>query len=128
MCVFFLVYGDHRGLHVWTHSFPTRRSSDLWTRRPSTRWPGPGPPCGCCWWSMRRVPEEGESAGRDGARSEEHTSALQSLMRISYAVFCLKKKADNWNKKHQCNEELYNARKHMLDHSYKNESVAVTCK
>src|SRR3546814_10144335 len=29
--------------------------------------------------------------GRDG-RSEEHTSELQSLMRISYAVFCLKKK------------------------------------
>src|SRR3546814_1567589 len=31
-----------------------------------------------------------------GARSEEHTSELQSLMRISYAVFCLKKK----NNKH----------------------------
>src|SRR3546814_4524984 len=33
-------------------------------------------------------------AGRPGAaeRSEEHTSELQSLMRISYAVFCLKKK------------------------------------
>src|SRR3546814_3241294 len=30
--------------------------------------------------------------GRNGARSEEHTSELQSLMRISYAVFCLKKK------------------------------------
>src|SRR3546814_1772651 len=30
-------------------------------------------------------------AGAD-ARSEEHTSELQSLMRISYAVFCLKKK------------------------------------
>src|SRR3546814_3982700 len=28
-------------------------------------------------------------------RSEEHTSELQSLMRISYAVFCLKKKRDN---------------------------------
>src|SRR3546814_8397980 len=28
----------------------------------------------------------------DTARSEEHTSELQSLMRISYAVFCLKKK------------------------------------
>src|SRR3546814_7857395 len=28
------------------------------------------------------------------ARSEEHTSALQSLMRISYAVFCLKKKTN----------------------------------
>src|SRR3546814_1065842 len=29
---------------------------------------------------------------RNGSRSEEHTSELQSLMRISYAVFCLKKK------------------------------------
>src|SRR3546814_9700411 len=29
---------------------------------------------------------------RDTPRSEEHTSELQSLMRISYAVFCLKKK------------------------------------
>src|SRR3546814_9572848 len=28
-------------------------------------------------------------------RSEEHTSELQSLMRISYAVFCLKKKSEN---------------------------------
>src|SRR3546814_10785365 len=31
------------------------------------------------------------------ARSEEHTSELQSLMRISYAVFCLKKKKKNSN-------------------------------
>src|SRR3546814_8423263 len=31
-------------------------------------------------------------------RSEEHTSELQSLMRISYAVFCLKKKKKNKNK------------------------------
>src|SRR3546814_17446958 len=31
-------------------------------------------------------------------RSEEHTSELQSLMRISYAVFCLKKKKQNNNK------------------------------
>src|SRR3546814_8657377 len=30
--------------------------------------------------------------GHSNARSEEHTSELQSLMRISYAVFCLKKK------------------------------------
>src|SRR3546814_3183236 len=30
--------------------------------------------------------------GAPAARSEEHTSELQSLMRISYAVFCLKKK------------------------------------
>src|SRR3546814_10231412 len=32
-------------------------------------------------------------------RSEEHTSELQSLMRISYAVFCLKKKKINYTKK-----------------------------
>src|SRR3546814_5257706 len=31
------------------------------------------------------------------ARSEEHTSELQSLMRISYAVFCLKKKTQTQN-------------------------------
>src|SRR3546814_10002169 len=31
-------------------------------------------------------------------RSEEHTSELQSLMRISYAVFCLKKKTNKHNK------------------------------
>src|SRR3546814_2623192 len=31
----------------------------------------------------------------DSGRSEEHTSELQSLMRISYAVFCLKKKKNN---------------------------------
>src|SRR3546814_8958229 len=47
----------------------------------------------------RRVDQEAEYAGaqhvpeghRDEARSEEHTSELQSLMRNSYAVFCLKK-------------------------------------
>src|SRR3546814_3750828 len=33
-----------------------------------------------------------------GRRSEEHTSELQSLMRISYAVFCLKKKNKTQNK------------------------------
>src|SRR3546814_4605475 len=45
------------------------------------------------------LPEEGfavEDQGRNAPmprdRSEEHTSELQSLMRISYAVFCLKKK------------------------------------
>src|SRR3546814_3990576 len=39
------------------------------------------------------VPRENMETGRPiGLRSEEHTSELQSLMRISYAVFCLKKK------------------------------------
>src|SRR3546814_6339409 len=37
------------------------------------------------------VTESAKQAGLD-RRSEEHTSELQSLMRISYAVFCLKKK------------------------------------
>src|SRR3546814_8094615 len=35
------------------------------------------------------------------ARSEEHTSELQSLMRISYAVFCLKKKTHNNHQEQQ---------------------------
>src|SRR3546814_8208190 len=39
----------------------------------------------------------------EGHRSEEHTSALQSLMRISYAVFCLKKK--NQQKIHSTNTQ-----------------------
>src|SRR3546814_7566661 len=57
--------------------------------------------------TLRRMGERGDIirtmqrafAGRGDApapRSEEHTSELQSLMRLSYAVFCLKKK----NKKH----------------------------
>src|SRR3546814_7421986 len=37
-------------------------------------------------------------SGGKGRRSEEHTSELQSLMRISYAVFCLKKKNTQINK------------------------------
>src|SRR3546814_10401840 len=37
-------------------------------------------------------------------RSEEHTSELQSLMRISYAVFCLKKKTQKTN--HQANHNI----------------------
>src|SRR3546814_5737326 len=36
-----------------------------------------------------------EAMAGQQVRSEEHTSELQSLMRISYAVFCLKKKTNN---------------------------------
>src|SRR3546814_4425108 len=39
--------------------------------------------------------EAGCAVQAPGERSEEHTSELQSLMRISYAVFCLKKKKKN---------------------------------
>src|SRR3546814_5558813 len=47
---------------------------------------------GGCFWGMEAVFEQvkGVTSVVSG-RSEEHTSALQSLMRISYAVFCLKK-------------------------------------
>src|SRR3546814_3558553 len=50
-------------------------------------------------------PERGRDAGEAEAdppheRSEEHTSELQSLMRISYAVFCLKKKKKDKNTPH----------------------------
>src|SRR3546814_7888615 len=38
---------------------------------------------------------------RVAGRSEEHTSELQSLMRISYAVFCLQKKKQIQQKQHQ---------------------------
>src|SRR3546814_7847228 len=45
-----------------------------------------------------RIGEERRHGGVDPPiRSEEHTSELQSLMRISYAVFCLKKKQNNNN-------------------------------
>src|SRR3546814_2324309 len=37
-------------------------------------------------------PKLHDEENKDARRSEEHTSELQSLMRISYAVFCLKKK------------------------------------
>src|SRR3546814_8619267 len=48
-----------------------------------------------CCPAEPKMPPGGVLAGwwpKGSARSEEHTSELQSLMRISYAVFCLKKK------------------------------------
>src|SRR3546814_3699266 len=104
-----------------THSFPTRRSSDLgdaankaaairalgeiaaWFKRVE-----PHSPVSflleraVLWsdtpldqWLAEVVPDESNLDGirsRIGLRSEEHTSELKSLMRNSYAVFCLKKK------------------------------------
>src|SRR3546814_7926940 len=70
------------------------RADRLWPRR--ARVPraadrrGRGARSGCDRFIARR----GDRA-RLAGRSEEHTSELQSLMRISYAVFCLKKKKQN---------------------------------
>src|SRR3546814_7968907 len=47
------------------------------------------------WWPTSSPPT---SPWRRSARSEEHTSELQSLMRISYAVFCLQKKTPRHTK------------------------------
>src|SRR3546814_8914971 len=49
---------------------------------------------GACQGGARTVPLVARAVS-GGHRSEEHTSELQSLMRISYAVFCLKTKKQN---------------------------------
>src|SRR3546814_9903486 len=70
--------------------FPTRRSSDLQSIEDVMAY------CRLPTVSAHGTAIE-ETAGYTVAllRSEEHTSELQSLMRISYAVFCLKKKKKN---------------------------------
>src|SRR3546814_7823943 len=52
------------------------------------------------WEVVLATLDDGTHRGRgEASRSEEHTSELQSLMRISYAVFCLKKKKNTDNQK-----------------------------
>src|SRR3546814_3942415 len=46
-------------------------------------------------WPFNFVKDVDQAAQLAAYRSEEHTSELQSLMRISYAVFCLKKQKTN---------------------------------
>src|SRR3546814_2585974 len=114
MCFYFYGHVGHRYLHVLTHSIPTRRSSDLRASRvivmhrgrvveqgparqileapqhPYTKSLVAAAPSVA---AVRLRPEEFRAARLGIAgRSEEHTSELQSLMRISYAVLCLKKK------------------------------------
>src|SRR3546814_10060887 len=109
---FFEGSGEHRDRHVLTHSFPTRRSSDLDLRRGAgrdllrpadlagaldaadrLRDDGGGPAGPSKGVSSRQAMRASRTMPRLLAwRSEEHTSELQSLMRISYAVFCLKTK------------------------------------
>src|SRR3546814_6894343 len=82
-----------------THSVPTRRASDL---RLARQGPGGGegdPGAG---------PQGRGDQGRQ--RSEEHTSEIQSLMRISYAVFCSKK-----NKQQRPTEMLMPSIKNISD-------------
>src|SRR3546814_8080224 len=90
---FFSLYGDHRDLHVLTHSFPTRRSSDLHHRRADEIGIGGGQHAGQAA-DHAGDDEGGQPVTEHRVRSEEHTSELQSLMRISYAGLCLKNKND----------------------------------
>src|SRR3546814_6003294 len=48
---------------------------------------------------------QAQSLSHQSRRSEEHTSELQSLMRISYAVFCLKKKKTRTNNHNNITEK-----------------------
>src|SRR3546814_5508356 len=64
------------------HEHGVRRKGDIEPHAADHGKRGDDPHCG---GAKRPVPR------RVRARSEEHTSELQSLMRISYAVFCLKK-------------------------------------
>src|SRR3546814_5937987 len=97
---FFSLYCDHRDLPALTPAFPARRSSDL-PVRPDCPSPAPRPRrrCGRAPVPVRATSRRWRRSLRPQRmpsirlpRSEEHTSELQSLMRISYAVFCLKKK------------------------------------
>src|SRR3546814_17275716 len=101
LCVCFFFEGDvvHLGLHVLTHSAPTLRSSDLVTalrggaRAPRRHACGIAGLCVRAWavHPGRARDRRRRPSGRSSQRSEEHTSELQSLMRNSYAVFCLTK-------------------------------------
>src|SRR3546814_10572597 len=69
-------------------------------------------------WRNPRTRPCGLSQKRD--RSEEHTSELQSLMRISYAVFCLKKK--NTSQQPQCIKKQNNFTNHQPNsHHYRRQ-------
>src|SRR3546814_8201108 len=60
-----------------------------------------------------RIQSELRSVRQGGTykRSEEHTSELQSLMRISYAVFCLKKKKRSKNKRYTMQRHTHTTHK-----------------
>src|SRR3546814_7137811 len=78
------------GLAVLYRHGPSRDAAE-W------RWVSPGAVVATVLWLM------GSALFSVYVRSEEHTSELQSLMRLSYAVFCLKtKNTSNITNKHTC--------------------------
>src|SRR3546814_6796656 len=98
---------DPRAQHL--RSLPPQRRPDNQRRGPvrrdqSWRQSQPRRQLRRAWPSRRFHPAERRRRGalHRIRRSEEHTSELQSLMRISYAVFCLKKKKNNKKNNKQC--------------------------
>src|SRR3546814_3221864 len=78
----------HRGQSAGPDQRSRRRSAAFW---PASRLQHDGSQAGYIGQNAGGVTRLSRTC-RHSQRSEEHTSELQSLMRISYAVFCLKKK------------------------------------
>src|SRR3546814_4504840 len=90
----------------WREACSTRASSPIWTicsgtssissTAPAPRPIGNSTTMSNCSvdCSANRMEAKSARSSWNARRSEEHTSELQSLMRISYAVFCLKKKKE----------------------------------
>src|SRR3546814_10000187 len=101
------------------HSCSTRRISRVarrrrrWSAESDRRWRRRARRSAKRWATARVSFRTGPLHGRaattaTGGRSEEHTSELQSLMRISYAVFCLKKKKKQKNEPNTKKKSQYN--------------------
>src|SRR3546814_1749729 len=89
---FFARYVAEERVLAIDHELAHHRHGDLWANAAAlvllaAQWFNP-----FAWRAIRAFRFDQEAACD---RSEEHTSELQSLMRISYAVFCLKKKKKN---------------------------------
>src|SRR3546814_3370651 len=79
-------------LFPYTTLFRSRAGPEPPPTRPTRSARAPPAAPGCAWRGPAPHPAKRAVVGCRCRRSEEHTSELQSLMRISYAVFCLKKK------------------------------------
>src|SRR3546814_1370864 len=99
--VFVLFFSDTATTELYTyrHTLSRHDALPIWPRRSPIIWrssndraPDPRP--------RRRHHLDPRDPLR--ARSEEHTSELQSLMRISYAVFCLKTKTNKHHSLYSC--------------------------
>src|SRR3546814_4788379 len=102
------------------------RSCFAWS---AGRWHGPGRDNRHRAWlgTVQNPCRHGLRADKGSERSEEHTSELQSLMRISYAVFCLKKKKKQKNNNHtQETQKARNKIKYSIKYTHTQETTQGT--